>query len=237
MYHGGEENKKQTQSIYYADTVPNAEGLNQLWIIYILEIKVCGIWSMWKDFMSWGTTSQKGEMSFSICWILLFKSMCYCKLCALARTMISGKLVPLKMILSSGFNVLFFQTQKCVFIFKDCFHGLSTVHFRNQEESFPKLNEDILVLPRVSVTQAHFPARMTVLICLLLSSLSVFTMSQIDSKGRRVYPFVFFPHKMHFKCFVLLQMLCNHSFKDMQPTIFSPDNCADMKIEGASLLF
>lgn len=62
-------------------------------------------------------------------------------------------------------------------------------------------------------------------------------MSQIDSKGRRVYPFVFFPHKMHFKCFVLLQMLCNHSFKDVQPTIFSRDNCADMKIEGASLLF
>lgn len=78
---------------------------------------------------------------------------------------------------------------------------------------------------------------MTVLICLLLSSLSVFTMSQIDSKGRRVYPFVFFPHKMHFKCFALSQMLCNHSFKDVQPTIFSPDNCADMKIEGASLLF
>lgn len=62
MYRGGEENKKQTQSIYfyYTVTVPNAEGLNQLWIIYILEIEACGIWSMWNAFMSWGTRSQEG---------------------------------------------------------------------------------------------------------------------------------------------------------------------------------
>lgn len=62
----------------------------------------------------------------------------------------------------------------------------------------------------------HFPARMTLLICLLLSSLSVFTVIQVDSKGSRADPFGFFsPHRMHFKCFALLQMLCNLPYSKM----------------------
>lgn len=82
-------------------------------------MEACGIWSMWNAFIRWGTSSQEGmgQTSFSIFWILIFKNMRYFKWHAPARTTITGKMVPLKMILSSGFNVLFFLNLEMYFYF------------------------------------------------------------------------------------------------------------------------
>lgn len=70
----------------------------------------------------------------------------------------------------------------------------------------------------------HFPARLTLLICLLCSSLSVFTMVQITQRGGGLIHlcvvWFFFLHNMHFKRFTLLQMLCNQSRSEM----FSPQD-------------
>lgn len=236
----GEQETGTIHLFYYTVTVSNAEGLNQLSIIYILEIDACGIWSMWNAFMSWGTRSQEemGETSCCICWILIFKSMCYCEWHPLARTTIAGKMVPLKMILSSGFNVLFFLNLEMCFHFQRLL--LWTVNCSFWE---PRRNLSKAMWRYISFTQGE--RDMSTLPCkndpTYLSSTQQFIRFYNDPnrfKGEEGWSICFLPTQDAFQMFcTFANIVQSISFKDMQPTIFSPDNCADMKKEGAALLF
>ena len=57
-------------------------------------------------------------------------------------------------------------------------------------------------------------------------------------KGEEGWSICFLPTQDAFQMFcTFTNVVQSISFKDVQPTIFSPDNCAGMKKEGAALLF